>query len=337
MIKPAKIVGTVVLAALAMTPSLGLTAAQAASAPYSVVTPAQAAAEVRAYLVANNKANSVFNLALQNKIEGGSAAAIDDAFFRIARAVGLPPFPIFSAADLRVYVPRQTRYPAMFVALYRPKLSAHAVLPDTRVLLFQRGSSHSAWKLTNEPDVPASGPLPVFTVDKAGYIPSLQAVPLARTRDAVTRLWLTQERAATTGLQPSKAWTATPLLLQHPWSSSLVANTSRSEVVETDAFVRAAAAPACIASRNGALCFVSTLWTASVSLTTQALALGHRLAVTTTPGQYPVGGVAKGRYLSLRVVTEQEAVIEVPRLHSKRGLRELADAQGALTGSGVLG
>ena len=135
-----------------------------------VLTPAGAVAVVKDYLTANNLANAHWDLRLQNAHEAGSAAVIDDAYFRIGTAVGLPHTPAFGATGVKVYLPRQTRYPAVFVAYYRSKIVGKPAGKGTNVALFQRASVRDRWRVTSEPYIPAGFEVPRFTVDAASFV-----------------------------------------------------------------------------------------------------------------------------------------------------------------------
>src|ERR1700712_2596928 len=157
-------------AAASMVVTLAAPLARAAT-PAVVVTPAQAQAIVASYIVVNNKANATYDTALQDKHEEGAARAVDDALFRIARKVGVGPLPASAAVGTKVFVPRQTGYPAVFVALLHPKLKGQAASAFTAAFVFRRDSAKATWKVADGTTFPGAGP--ALTLGADGYLPTL--------------------------------------------------------------------------------------------------------------------------------------------------------------------
>ncbi|MDX6254497.1 MAG: hypothetical protein QOJ11_831 [Frankiales bacterium] len=338
----ARVMAAVLGAMSGLLPTTG-TAAQATapSVPavsVSVVTPAQAASIVKAYLRANNAANAHFNRALQDRHEAGSAAVIDDAYFRIAVKVGLPPVAPFQASGLKVYVPRQPRYPALFVAYYHAKFSGKPAARDTSVALFQRRSARDTWRVISEPTIPAGFEVPKFVVGPDGYLPTLAGTTLAYSPTRLNKLWIAAQTADAAGKPIAAVWARTALLKTFGQSTSPLNAATRRVVSERDTFKSSPFAPVCVASRRGALCFVSTTFRSAVTVPPALRATGYRLWILSSSDQYYSGGLPLGRnYVALTVASQREAAIEVPRAGSPGGLRLLAQNFGRLSGTGTRG
>lgn len=304
----------------------------------TVLTPAGAVAVVKDYIAANNRANAHWDLRLQNAHETGSAAVVDDAYFRIGAAVGLPHTPAFVATALKVYLPRQTRYPAVFVAYYRPKPVGKPAAKYTNVALFQRASSRDRWRVSNEPYIPAGYEVPRFDVDAAGYIPAWDPASMSVPAAQLNRWWVTAQFAGAAGRAPAKAWARTSLLKGYASDTSSLNAATQRLVTQTFTFAATRFPPVCLASRRGALCFLSTNFSVTATVPPALRAAGYRLWILSSSDQYASGGLPLGRnYTGYTVTSEREAAIDVPRKHAPGGLRLDAEASGRLHGVGTHG
>ena len=311
---------------------------QTAAGNSVVLTPAGAAAVVKDYITANNRANAHWDQRLQNMHETGSAAVIDDAYFGIGAAVGLPHAPAFGTTGLKVYLTRQTRYPAVFVAYYRPKTVGKPASKYTNVALFQRTSARDRWRVSDEPHIPAGFEVPRFEVDAAGYIPAWDPASMSVPAAQLNRWWTTAQIAGAAGRTPAKAWARTSLLKSYASDTSSLNTATQRLVAQTFTFAPTNFPPVCLASRRGALCFLSTTFTATATVPAALRARGYRLWILNSSDQYASGGLPVGRdYLGYTVTSQREAAIDVPRKHSPRGLRLDAEINGRLHGVGTHG
>jgi hypothetical protein len=315
-----------VLSVLTLT-GMSLTTATPASAAAVVITPAQAKALVTSYFPPNNKANAHYDTALQDTLESGSAAYMDDASFHIAKHVALPHGAAFFGTGIRVFVPRQTSYPALFVAEYH-QVTAGKTSKDTQLLLFRKASAKDRWRVVSEPYVYSGDPLPSFTVGKGGYIPTLKTSTLSVSPAALNKSWLTTQGAASRKVAVPAGWAKTPLLREFFGHSS-------GDAAETDSFSATKWAPMCVASKTGALCFTSTVWHSNLTLELDLIEQGYHLTISTPQDRYTAGGVAKGNYWSIREVSQREAAIVVPAKGKSGGLQFLASTFGPVSGTGV--
>lgn len=299
----------------------------AAATPKQVVTPAQAKAIVQAYSVANNKANATYDTAAQDRHEEGPARTVDDALFGIARKLSLGPLPASSLVDVRVYVPRQTAYPAVFVAFAHAQLKGEPVEPFTAAFVFRRDSATATWKLADETNFGAAPPR--LTLDSGGYLPALRPATLLVTPAVLYPSWIVAQTLAGRGANAPPAWTRTSLFKRFVVLSPTLAEHDQ-RIARSEHF-----APVCVASVAGALCFVSTLLTDDLTLTPAEVAAGAGYHVDTSDDQMTLGGVDRGVYLSLHLVSQRSVAVSVPRKGGKGGLALVAFDTAALAGRGV--
>jgi hypothetical protein len=321
------------LAVLTATASLVVTMASplahaATGAAAVVVTPTQAKAIVQAYEKANNKANATFDTALQDKHEEGAAKAVDDAVFRVAKKVGVLPFPAVTAVGVKVLVPRQTAYPAIFVAFLHPKEAGQSTAKFTDALVFKRDSASSPWRVADGTAFPAAAP--AFTVDKDGYIPALTTSALSVTPAQVYPSWIKAQNVAGRGGTASATWAQNSLFKR------FVALPAAATVDNRLTASSAHFAPLCVASVTGALCFVSTAIVDDVGLTKAERAAGDGYKVSTVDDQASLGGVAPGVYVALHVVGQRSVAIIVPRRGGKGGVALVGYVSQATAGRGTL-
>ncbi|MDQ6616618.1 MAG: hypothetical protein M3083_18210 [Actinomycetota bacterium] len=154
--------------------SHGATPAAATTTTASpLVTPDQARAAVLAVSAVNHEVNSTLDIAKQDTIEAGVAQFQGDAVFRGWRAEGFtsfpPGYPNFTDVVTSVFVPRQTTYPAIFLAYIvqqpdrpGPAYAAYALL--------SRDSPASNWRLEAIAGAGPPGTLAApILVDPDGY------------------------------------------------------------------------------------------------------------------------------------------------------------------------
>lgn len=122
----------------------------------------------------NNEANATLSYALQARHEGGSALAIDDADFRIAKIVGdrtldgAHYYPFFGRVASNS-VPRQGAYPLHFAAEVVQSSApgipkADALCAGSGDLIVEtKDAAASPWRVTLEPYVPSIAALPRFS------------------------------------------------------------------------------------------------------------------------------------------------------------------------------
>ena len=298
-----------------------------AATPTPVVTPAQAKVVVLAYNVANNKANATYDTALQDKHEEGPARAVDDALFRVARKVGIGPLPANSLVGTKVYVPRQTSYPAVFVAFSHPQEKGEPVSTFTAAFVFRKDSSKATWKLADETNFAGAGP--AMAVGKDGYLATVAPSTLQMTPALLYPSWIVAQTLAGRGANAPAYWARTGLFKRYVVLSAALATHDR-RVASSEHF-----APICVASAAGALCFVSTLLSDDLTLTPAEVAAGAGYHVDTADDQMALGGVDRGVYLSLHLVSQRSVAIAVPRKGGKGGLQLLAFDTEAIAGRGV--
>jgi hypothetical protein len=303
--------------------------ATAAAAPV-VVTQAQALAVLKAYTATVNKANKTYDTALRDTVEGGAARLLDDADYRLSAIVDYKPYLPIKNVTPRVLVPRQTHYPAVFVALTRTQYGTNPVGKFSYAMVFQKASSTAAWKMTASPTF-AAADLPTFAPDKDGYLPALDTSTLSVTPAALYPALLKAENLAGSGKKPSPAWANNSV-----WRDDVtVAQADVADYRET--YASSHLAPVCIASRTGALCIASSIDLQLATLGATEVAAGTRYDIDSPDLQYNAGGIAQGRYLQIRTVAQRQVAIIVPRKHSATKLAVTGLLWGPISGTGVLG
>ncbi|MGH3732157.1 MAG: hypothetical protein ACRDVC_02070 [Acidimicrobiales bacterium] len=127
----------------------------------------------------NNAANADLSYAVQAEHEGGSALTMDDETFRAAKIAGDPTldgatYSAFEGTVASSSAPPQSTYPLRFIAL--SPLTSPAGTPSADrvcagsadVLEFQKDSSASTWKVTNEPSADEQASIPRFAKTASG-------------------------------------------------------------------------------------------------------------------------------------------------------------------------
>lgn len=144
----------------------------------SAASPAVTVAEARAVLARfstnNSAANASLDTALQNRNEAGSAAAIDDEGYLLARKQGETALPggHFSFVSPSFFIPAASGYPQVFWAYATSSVGgAHSVL------VFQRASAGGPWRVVYEPGLDATPPvkLPAVASDARGLASAVGA------------------------------------------------------------------------------------------------------------------------------------------------------------------
>lgn len=297
--------------------------------PVAVVTPSQALAVVKAYRATVNEANKTYDTALRDTVEGGAARVSDDADYRLSTTLGYETYLPIKDVGLRVLVPLQSHYPAVFVALTRTKYGTNAAGKYTYALLFQKASSQAAWKMTASPSF-SSAALPVFAPDKNGYLPALDASTLAVQPAALYPALLKATNLAGTGQHPSAAWAFNSI-----WRDDLVLSAA-DRVDRRQTYSSNHIAPVCIATRTGGLCFTSAAEVEVDTLSPAELAQGYTYVIDTMDRQYNAGGVAQGSYVTLRTVQQVQAAVVVPRKGAAAKLALNGVLFSTISGTGTL-
>jgi hypothetical protein len=150
-------------------PSTGRTRSDASRV---VVTPAQAKAAVMAWSQLIDTAAPSFDVNILSQVEAPPLLALDTPVFQDAKARGAPAPPVTTIANVTVYVPKQTSYPAQFLAHIEGSLGFNALY------LFVKTSKHDPWKAVYQTNLLANATLPDVALDRHGYastIPEKQA------------------------------------------------------------------------------------------------------------------------------------------------------------------
>lgn len=137
-----------------------------------VLLPGDARAIVEELAAGSDQANATIDENLQNSIETAPARDIDDAFFKRLKALGRTT--ASGAArqlqDVTVYVPKQTTYPARFMAHVRLALVEDPdATPTTRLRLYEKQAADEPWKLALYITVPPEFPVPDVPMDSDGF------------------------------------------------------------------------------------------------------------------------------------------------------------------------
>ncbi len=120
----------------------------------------------------SDTANQTLDDKLQNSIETSPARDIDDAFFKRLKALGRT-----TAAgaprrlqDVTADVPKQTTYPARFMAYVKLALVDNPGEPPTsRLRLYEKQAADEPWKLSMYITVPPEFPAPDIPLDADGF------------------------------------------------------------------------------------------------------------------------------------------------------------------------
>jgi len=171
------------IAALTVLPAVALTGCgssgqKASSKPSSaataagVVTPASARKVLSQFTAVNNRSNKLREASLLATYEGGSSYQIDQGYYRWTRVTdpANKSYVTDSYADPVYYIPRQSSYPAWFVARTVLQQAKSSSSQDV-YLIFAKASAGANWMEVLEPGtsgLPAQAAPPVAT-DASGY------------------------------------------------------------------------------------------------------------------------------------------------------------------------
>lgn len=303
--------------------------ASASTAAAPVVTPASARAAMTAVAKVLSKAGETYDVALQSTVEAGAAKAADNADFRISRLVGYDPYKPFRWTGTRVFLTRQTHYPATFLALAHFRWAGSAANKDVVGLVFQKASSKARWRLVGDIGF-GGGPVPAFTVGKDGYLPALVPSALMVTPAAMYPALVKAQNVAGRGGRPSAAWANNWL-----WKNYL--SQTKVEAVDThETFTSSHRAPLCFAATAGAFCLTSTREVRLRTSTPQELAAAEYWTVGSQEQQYEAGGIAQGSYATIRTVAQRQLAVVIPYKKKGAQLSVTAEYWSPLAGKGTL-
>jgi len=169
-----------------------------------LITQDEALEAVDAFMNANNEANSTLDTAILVDIETGSAAALDEAWYRGQRTLGETAASTFTWDDVEVYVPRVETYPASFLASVSYQVEDP---PNTgvQIQVYEKASATASWKLSHYDNMAPGTALPALDVDDEGYLTELDPADLAVLPEDVTKELgaLMKDPAAQTRVAPS--------------------------------------------------------------------------------------------------------------------------------------
>ena len=154
--------------------SAGASALRPSAKP--VVTPGEVPSIVAADTAINNRANSSLSLSLQNSHESCLQQTLDDATYRGDLAAGSNTLGgSFDQVPGRVFVPRETTYPAFFSVLAEDRASSGPV--TNNLLTYVKTSPDAHWKLASSSEIlgptDAGVKVPAVATDAQGYVTSL--------------------------------------------------------------------------------------------------------------------------------------------------------------------
>jgi hypothetical protein len=141
-------------------PSAGRTRSDAS---HVLVTPAQSKAAVTAWSQRLDTAVSTFDVNILSQVEAPPLLALDTPVFQEAKARGAPAPPVTTLTNVTVSVPKQTSYPAQFLAHIQGSLGFDALY------LFVKASKHDSWKAVYQANLLANATLPDVALDRHGY------------------------------------------------------------------------------------------------------------------------------------------------------------------------
>ncbi|WP_298208727.1 hypothetical protein [Ferrimicrobium sp.] len=227
--------------------SIELTAANTRKDSFSVI--------VDQYSKANNQANELLSIVRQNDDEQGTAAAIDDADFRLSRdagyqtAQGTSYQPFYEELDRAVSVGTTKKsYPRLLVTVDAQYTSNPSKANDSacRFLGVFAKNSHSApWRVTDEPTVTKSLlPKVEIAVGNQGIIPSRTSslsIPITRLAKYYSLALTTyfQEGVLSRGLKQADFSTAAKCWSLPQLSTNPYVSPSSSQRLATSAVVTA--------------------------------------------------------------------------------------------------
>lgn len=128
-----------------------------------VVTPAQAKAAVTAWNQLADTAASNLDANMLDQLEAPPLLGVDVPGFQDAKARGASPPPVVGVANVSVYVPKQTSYPAQFLA----RLDGANGATDFVVLV--KASKQAPWKAAYRANLVANATAPDLALDRRGY------------------------------------------------------------------------------------------------------------------------------------------------------------------------
>lgn len=149
-------------------PAVSTTTSTATSRATSVITLAQARQVLATYSANNRAANASLDTALQNANEAGSAAAIDDEAYLLARKQGQKSLPggQFSFGSPQFFIPGASGYPQVFWASAAPSTGG-----ARSVLVFERAGARAPWRVVYEPALSGKTvKLPAMAVGAGGQV-----------------------------------------------------------------------------------------------------------------------------------------------------------------------
>jgi hypothetical protein len=170
-----------------------------------LITQDEALEAVDTFMKANNEANSKLDTTVLVDIETGSAAAIDEAWYRGQRTLGVTGASTFTWDDVEVYVPRVQTYPASFLASVSYQVEDP---PNTgvQIQVYEKASASASWKLSHYDNTAPGTALPALDVDDEGYVNELDLEDLTELPEDVTKHLgaLMKDPAAETRVEPSE-------------------------------------------------------------------------------------------------------------------------------------
>ncbi len=168
------------LALIGVAVSLGAAACANTPAAHgtTIITVADAQAQVRHYEAVESQAYTKRDPALSATVEAGSAVKVDAAYLAAQSQSTAPPPPPWQTDQLTVYVPYQSTYPAQFLA--HVVTESPIQQPSASLLLFVKATASAAWKVVSALTYEQNTPPPDVSLDDAGYATLLSAAQAAR-------------------------------------------------------------------------------------------------------------------------------------------------------------
>lgn len=121
---------------------------------------------------ASDKANDTLDFKLEESIETSPARDIAEAYYKRLQALGRTTAsgPPRSIQDVTVYVPKQTTYPARFLAYVKLALVENPAEPAiNRLRLYEKEAGDEPWKLAMYITVPPEFAAPDIPLDPDGF------------------------------------------------------------------------------------------------------------------------------------------------------------------------
>jgi hypothetical protein len=303
--------------------------ASAATVASPVVTPKTALAATNAVAKVLSKAGTTYDKRLQDTVDAGASQVADDGDFRVSQKVGYEAYRPFTWVGTTVYVPRQTHYPATFLALTHYKSAGSATSKDPVALVFVKASSKARWHVVAAVGLTATS-VPRFSVGKDGFLPTLATSTLMVTPTAMYPALLKAQTLAARGAKPSAAWAYNSV-----WKKYL--SQTRTEAIDThETFTSTHHAPLCFASTVGAFCLTSSTEVRLQTSTAAELAAGLYWTVSSQEQQYDAGGIPLGSYATIRTVAQRQLTVVIPRKKKGAKLVVTAEYWSPLSGVGTL-